>query len=80
MPVKFANTSLEYRNLDFACLRRRFSGPAGSQSWTIALRKATSDDDASYEDERDLLALRDAISSSTNTISYEQFRRQLGLH
>lgn len=78
MPVNVANSSDQA--YDFACLRRRFRGKASSYNWLVRLPTATSDDAAGHDDERDLELLREAISSSTDTISYEQFREELGLH
>jgi hypothetical protein len=80
MPVKIANSTRE--SYDFACLRhfQKYRGLRGQvDSWLVAWRNAISDEDVPTEDEQDLSALREAISSSSNTISYEQFRKSLGL-
>jgi hypothetical protein len=77
MPVNIANTSDQ--DYDFACLTRRFRGAAGLRRWRVYLPVATSDIDSLTENEQDLRDLREALASSTNTISYEQFRHELGL-
>lgn len=71
MPVKAANSSDPV--YDFACLRRRFRGAAGSFSWTVALRNTTSDVYQETDDEEYWGSDRDWEIADADAPSHDEF-------